>query len=49
MFIKKILQLIDKAVNNFKRWGCDFNCLEEPWKCRNNNPFIKYVCYKLYS
>ena len=30
MFINKILQLIDKDINNFKHWGCDFNCLEEP-------------------
>ena len=49
MFINKILQLIDKDINNFKHWGCDFNCLEETWKCQNSNPVIKYVCYKLYS
>ena len=49
MFINKILQLIDKDLENFKHWGCEFNCLEEPWKCRNNNPVTRYVCYKLYS
>ena len=49
MFIYKIIQLIDKDINNFKLWGCDFNCLEEPWKCKNSNPDTKYVCYKLYS
>ena len=48
MFINKILQLIDKDINNFKHWGCDFSCYEQPWKCRNNNPVTKYVCYKLY-
>ena len=49
MFINKILQLIDKDIKNFKHWGCDFNCLEEPLKCNNTNPVTKYVCYKLYS
>ena len=48
MFINKILQLIDKDLDNFKQWGCDFNCLEQPWNCTNNNPVTKYVCYKLY-
>ena len=49
MFINKILQLIDKDINKLKHWGCNFNCLEEPWKCYNTNPVTKYVCYKLYS
>ena len=49
MFIKKILQLIDKNLDIFKQWGCDFNCIEQPWKCKNNNPVTKSVCYKLYS
>ena len=49
MFIYEKLQLIDKNINNFKHWGCDFNCLEQPWKCRNNYPVTKHVCYKLYS
>ena len=48
MFINKILQLTDRDINNFIHWGCNFNCLEEPWKCRNNNPVTKYVCFKLY-
>ena len=49
MFINKILQLIDKDINNFKHWGCDFNCLNVPWKCLNTNPVTRFVCYKLYS
>ena len=49
MFINKLFQLIDKDIENFKHWGCDFNCLEEPWKCKKNNPVTKYVCYKLYN
>ena len=49
MFINKILQLIDKDINNFKHWGCNFNCLKEPWKCNNTNPVTRFVCYKLYS
>ena len=49
MFINKILQQVDKDLNNFKHWGCNFNCLEEPWNCTNNNPVTKYVCYKFYS
>ena len=48
MFINKILQLIDKDLNNFKHWGCEFNCLEEPWNCVNTNPVTRYVCYNLY-
>ena len=49
MFINKILQLIDKDINTFKHWGCDFNCLEQPWKCESINPVTRFVCYKLYS
>ena len=49
MFIKKILQLIDRDINNFRHWGCNFNCIEEPWKCVNTNPVTRFVCYKLYS
>ena len=49
MFINKLLQLIHKDINNFKHWACNFNGVEEPWKCHNNNPVTKYVCYKLYS
>ena len=48
MFINKILQLIDKNLDNFKHWGCEFNCLDQPWLCENNNPVTKYVCYKFY-
>ena len=44
MFINKILQLIDKHLDIFKRWGCDFNCLEEPWNCVNANLVTRYVC-----
>ena len=29
--------------------GCEFNCIEQPWICENNNPVTRYVCYKLYS
>ena len=36
MFINKILQLIDKDINNFKHWGCEYN------------PVTRFVCYKLY-
>ena len=49
MFITKILQLIDKNLDNFKDWGCDFNCLEQPWFCESKDPVSRYVCYKLYS
>ena len=49
MFINKILQLINKDVNNFKHWGCDFNCIIDPWRCLNSNPVTRFVCYKLYS
>ena len=33
MFMTKILQLTDKDLDNFKHWGCNFNCLEQPWCC----------------
>ena len=44
MFINKILQLIDNNLDNFKHWGCDFNCIDQPWICENKNPVAKYVC-----
>ena len=49
MLLNKILQLIDKNLNNFKHWGCEFNCVDQPYKCENNNPVTRHVCYKLYS
>ena len=49
MFINKILQLIDKNLDNFKHWVCDCNFIKQPWICENNNPVTRYVCYKLYS
>ena len=48
MFINKILQLIDMNLDNFKHWGCEFNCLDQPWLCGNNNPVTRYICYKFY-
>ena len=49
MFISKIVQLINKDVNNFKHWACDFNCIKDPWTCHNTNPVTRFVCYKLYN
>ena len=49
MLMNKILQLIDRNLDNFKQWGCDFNCVNQPCNCENNNPVTRYVCYKLYS
>ena len=49
MFITKILQIIDKKFDKFKHWGFDFNCVKQPCNCENNNPVIRYVCYKLPS
>ena len=49
MLMSKILELIDKNLDNFKHWGCDFNCLEQPWNCEIKNPITTFVCYKLYS
>ena len=46
MFKTKILQLIDKDLDNSKHWGCNFNCLEQPWCCEDNNPVTRYICYK---
>ena len=49
MLMRKILELIDKNLDNFKHWGCDFSCLEQPWSCEIKNPITTFVCYKLYS
>ena len=49
MLMSKILQLIDKNLENFKHWGCDFNCVKQPCYCKNNHPVWRNVCYKLYA
>ena len=49
MLLTRLLQLIDKNLDFFKDWGCDFNCLNQPWCCKNKDPVSRYVCYKLYS
>ena len=38
MLMNKILHLIDKNLDIFEHWGCDFKCLEQPWSCENINP-----------
>ena len=43
MFATKILQLIDKNPDSFKHWVCDFNCVNQPCICENNNPVTRYV------
>ena len=45
----KILQLIDKNLDNFKHWGCNFNSVKQPCNCENNIPVTRYVFLKLYS
>ena len=30
MLMNKIIQLIDKNIDNFKHWGCDFICVKQP-------------------
>ena len=40
MFLTKILQLIDKNLDNFKHWGCDFNCAKQQCYCKK---IILYV------
>ena len=47
MFATKIIQRIDKNRDNFKHWGCDFNCVKRSCYCKNNNPLCRYVCYRL--
>ena len=49
MLATKVIQMIDKNLDNFKHWVCDFNCAEQPCNCDNKNPVSRYVCYKLYS
>ena len=48
MLMTKILQLIDKNLDNFKHWVCDIICLKQPCYCENN-PVSRYVCYNLYK
>ena len=49
MLATKILQMIDKKLDNFKHWGCDFNCVKQLCNCKNKNPVCRYMCYKLSS
>ena len=30
MLVSKFLQIIDKNPDNFKDWGCQFNCIKIP-------------------
>ena len=30
LFMTKILEMIEKHLDNFKHWGCDFNCVKQP-------------------
>ena len=48
-FITKILHLIDRSLDNFKHWACNFICVKSPCSCENNNSVSRYVCFKLYS
>ena len=45
----KKLHLIDKNLDKFKHWGCDFNCVNQPCYCKNNNLLTRYLYCKLYS
>ena len=29
MFLTKLLQLVDKNLDNFENWGCNFNCVKQ--------------------
>ena len=49
MLATKILQLIDKNLDSFKDWGCDFYYIKQACYCKNKDPVSRYVCYKLYS
>ena len=49
LFITKILQLIDKNFDKFKRLCCEFNFVKQPCNCENNNSVTRNLCSKLYS
>ena len=51
MIATKMLQQIDKNLDNFKHLACENNCLDidRIRNCKNTNPVTRYVCYKLYS
>ena len=34
MFMTKILQLIDKSLDTFEHWGCDFNVVKQSCNCK---------------
>ena len=48
MFKSKILQLIDKNPDNFTDWACPTYCSKAVCCCKNTNPVIRYMSYKLY-
>ena len=45
MFMTKIIHLIDKNPDNFKDWGCQFNCFNHPSYCKTI-PVSRYAWYK---
>ena len=45
----KTLQLIDKNLDKFEHWDCDFNCVKSPCYCKNINLVCRYVYYKYYA
>ena len=49
MLMTKIFQLVDKKLDKFKHWACDFKCVKQPCFCKKNNPVCRYVCYKIYA
>ena len=49
MLVNKIVQMIDKSLDIFKHWGCDFSCVKQPCNCDNKDPVSRYVCYSFYE
>ena len=49
MLMTKILQLIDKKVNNFKDCGCKINCVKSSWFCTNKDLVTRYVCFEIFE
>ena len=41
--------MINRNLDKFKHWGCDFNCVKQPCNCENEVFFTRYVCFKLFT
>ena len=48
MLITEELKSTDKNPDNFKDWGCQFNCFNFPSYCKYS-PVSRYACFKSHN